>query len=230
MSTSQPFEKLPPAKAFISYAREDDKLREELGIKLRILQYQDLIEPWHDGSIEPGSRWKDQITKQLETADLILLLVSDDFLASGFVNEVEMAIALERATSGRAVIVPIILRECMWKLTPLGMLQALPPNGVPVTSPHWGSRDNAFRIIAEELAHLIIAHTARTVGDTGTVVNIGPQEWGGSPYPGLLTFGFKGAPFFSGAKVRRMTLSPVWRIRIAGSLPSLVLQAPADRR
>lgn len=98
-----------------------------------------------------------QIDTHLETAKIILLLVSADFMASNYCNEVELKRAMERHESGKARVIPIILRAVDWHHAPFGKLQAVPKDGRPVTS--WSDPDEAFldiargiRAVAEELA------------------------------------------------------------------------------
>jgi hypothetical protein len=140
---------------FISYAREDEVLREALEKQLAILRRQGLIATWHDRRIGAGTEWAKQIAGELEAADLILLLVSPDFLASDYIFDVELKRALERHEAGATRVIPIILRPCLWQRGAFAKLQALPTDGEPVTSPKWGSLDAAFHNVAEGLARII---------------------------------------------------------------------------
>ncbi len=129
-------------KLFISYTRKDKRVRDELIKHLSILERQEKITSWSDGEIRPGEAWADEIRIHLQTAHLILLLLSSDFLASDYCYSVEMVSALERHASGQARVIPIILRPVDWQKTPLSGLQALPTNGKPVV--YWKVRDEAF--------------------------------------------------------------------------------------
>src|SRR5215472_12123628 len=100
---------------FYSYTHEDEALRDQLEKHLVQLQRQGLISTWHDRKIPPGGAWADEINAHLETASIILLLVSPDFLASNYCYEIEMERALERQRSGEACVIPIILRPCDWQ-------------------------------------------------------------------------------------------------------------------
>lgn len=131
-----------PIEVFLSYAHQDESLAWELEKHLNILQRQELITYWYDGKISPGKDWLTEINRHLNTAQIILLLVSPAFIDSDFVWSTEMKRALERYRAGEASVIPIILRPTYWKDTPLGMLQALPKDGKPMTM--WGSRDLAF--------------------------------------------------------------------------------------
>jgi len=128
---------LPPLSAFISYSHKDAALRAEMETHLKLLKRQGLLELWSDRHITAGSDWERQIDENLERADVILLLVSADFIASGYCWGTELKRALERHNIGDARVIPIIVRECSWKSAPFGELEVLPDGGKPVTT--WGT-------------------------------------------------------------------------------------------
>jgi hypothetical protein len=121
-------------------------LRDELEKHLAVLQRQGVITSWHDRKIGAGSEWEKQIDTHLDTAHLILLLISADFLASDYCYDVELKRAMERHEAGQARVIPIILRNVDWQGAPFGALQALPINARPITS--WENRDDAFADVA----------------------------------------------------------------------------------
>ena len=139
--------------AFVSYSHNDERYRHRLDISLVQLRRNNLISIWHDKKILPGQEWGQEIDTNLESADIILLLVSPDFLASEYAYSREMLRAVERHQAGSATVVPIILRPSDWQDSPLGVLQALPSAGRPVTS--WPNRDRAWLDIAQGLRRLI---------------------------------------------------------------------------
>ena len=120
-------------KLFVSYSHKDEACCKELGKYLRQLQDAALIEPWTDGQILAGDNWDDEIRNNLRQADIILLLISIDFLLSEYIKE-ELAVARERHAKREAVIVPVVLRKCRWKGDhyALGQYQALPKDGKPI--------------------------------------------------------------------------------------------------
>jgi TIR domain len=85
-----------PITIFISYAHEDEALRERLDKHLSHLKKQNLISVWHDRDIKAGTEWKHKIDTYLEQAHLILLLISPDFMASEYCYSIEMRRAMER--------------------------------------------------------------------------------------------------------------------------------------
>src|SRR5437667_5898442 len=123
-----------PLTLFYSYTREDQALCDRLEKHLRQLQRQELISAWHEREILPGGTWADEIDVHLQTASIILLLVSPDFLASDYCYDAQMQRALERHKSRAARVIPIILRPCDWQHSPLKALQCLPRDGKPVTT------------------------------------------------------------------------------------------------
>ncbi len=141
-----------PLRLFFSYSHRDEKLRARLETHLEGLQRQGRLIGWHDRKITAGAEWERQIDQQLEAADVILLLISADFIASRYCYDREMTCALERHEAGEARVVPIILRPSDWQDTPFGRLQALPPNAKPVTS--WRDREQAFAAIVSGLRDL----------------------------------------------------------------------------
>jgi hypothetical protein len=139
--------KLRCLRVFLSYAHRDEWLKIELVKHLSALRRSKLIESWDDRKISPGVTLDPEISRHLETAHLILLLVSPDFINSDYCYCVEMKTALKRHACGRARVVPVILRPVDWLHTPLGKLLALPTDSKPVTK--WSRRDDAFLEIAK---------------------------------------------------------------------------------
>lgn len=138
---------------FISYSHKDEGLRADLDSRLKIMQASGWIDVWHDRSIVGGDDWKNKIDENLERADIILLLVSTDFIASDYCMRVETKAALERHHKGEAVVVPIILRPCKWKGTELSELQFLPKDGLPVTQ--WADKDLAWLDVEEGIERVV---------------------------------------------------------------------------
>jgi len=118
---------------FFSYSHRDETLRDELEIHLSTLKRQGVIETWHDRRITAGEEVHKEISNYLQTADLILLLVSPYFLASDYCYHVEMMYALERHQRGEARVIPVILHPCDWQHTPFGRLLATPTDGKPIS-------------------------------------------------------------------------------------------------
>jgi internalin A len=133
-------------RVFISYSHQDEALRAELETHLKLLQRQGTISVWHDRKITAGVEWAGQIDRNLEAAEMILLLVSADFIGSDYCYDKEMKRALERHEAGSARTIPIILRDVDWHSAPFGKLQPLPKEGRPVTL--WENKDSAWKDVA----------------------------------------------------------------------------------
>src|SRR5579859_6562879 len=144
---------IQPVELFYSYAHEDELLRNELDKHLSILHRQGLISPWHDRQIVGGQDWEKTIDTHLETASLILLLISPDFVASDYCYGVEMTRALERHRCGETTVIPIMLRPVDSQGAPFGDVQGLPRDMKPVTS--WSNRDEAFLDVAKGIRQAI---------------------------------------------------------------------------
>lgn len=133
-------------RVFISYSHKDENLRAELETHLKLLQRQGVIAVWTDRKIAAGEEWKGKIDQNLESAGIILLLISADFLASDYCYEVEMDRAMERHEARNARVIPIILRAVDWQSARFGKLQALPKDCKPVKL--WEDRDAAWNDVA----------------------------------------------------------------------------------
>jgi TIR domain-containing protein len=139
---------------FFSYSHKDEELRDQLEIHLTMLKRQGVIETWHDRRLLAGDPIDQGISVELERADVILLLVSPDFLASEYCYGVEMVRAMERHMEGSARVIPVILRPCEWHRAPFGALLATPADGRPVTK--FANLDDAFL----QITHAVRAATA----------------------------------------------------------------------
>lgn len=129
-------------EVFVSYAHEDKVLLQALEKYLLLLKKQGLIEDWYDQDINAGTEWEWEARRHLERANIILLLVSPDFLASDHCYSTEIRRVMDLHKRGRAFAIPIILRPVEWRGTVFGGLQALPTGGKPITT--WSDRDLAF--------------------------------------------------------------------------------------
>lgn len=162
-----------PLELFISYAHQDDVLRTQLEAHLALLKRQGVFDVWHDRRISAGAEWAGEIDRALESADVVLLLVSADFLNSDYCYDKEMARALIRHEEGATRVVPVILRSCDWQSSPFGKLEALPVDGKPVMN--YPSVDAAFteiagglRALATEIRSGARAADAHVIVDTPT--------------------------------------------------------------
>ncbi|HEY9824683.1 MAG TPA: TIR domain-containing protein [Stenomitos sp.] len=142
-----------PLNVFISYSHKDDELRVALETQLANLKRQKKITAWTDRAIEGGQEWETHIKQQLESAQIILLLISPDFMASDYCYDIEMQRAITRHDEGTARVIPVILRPCDWKDSPFSKLQALPKEAKPITT--WSDRDSAFLDVVQGIRRAV---------------------------------------------------------------------------
>src|SRR5579859_654068 len=171
-----------PIEVYFSYADADEPLCKELEKHLGQLSRDGLITTWHKRQIVAGTDWTKILDRHLNTASIILLLVSSDFLASDYCCGTEMQQAMERHEKGEAHIIPILLRSVDWQSAPFGKLQALPSNGTPITG--WRSRDAAFADVAQGIRVVLQEVQRLTVNTPRTSF---PRIWN-IPYPHNLVF------------------------------------------
>ena len=140
-------------RVFYAYSHEDEELRGQLEKHLTPLRRRGYITDWHDRKIGAGREWEGEIHERLNSAHVILLLISIDFINSDYCYDIEMKRALERHEAKEARVIPILLRPVDWQIEPFAKLQALPEDLKPVT--RWEDQDEAFLYIAKEIRKVV---------------------------------------------------------------------------
>ena len=154
--TLPPIPKQPePIEVFLSYSHKNKALVERLRKHLTSLEQENKISGWYDRNMTGGIAFDEEVKKHLESAGIILLLVSEDFMASDYINSVELKRAMERHEdkNAKARVVPVILQPVDWQKTPFGKLVALPTDGKPVTN--WTNRAAALLDIAQGIRRVV---------------------------------------------------------------------------
>lgn len=136
-----------------SYAHADEALRNELEKHLSPLKRMGRISTWHDRRIVPGEEFANQIDEHFAQADIILLLISSDFIASDYCYQIEMNNALQRHEQGTAVVIPVILRPCSWHQLPFGKLLAATVDGKPIVQ--FPSYDDGFVQVVDAVSRAL---------------------------------------------------------------------------
>ena len=172
-----------PVSLFYCYAHKDKRLRDELQKHLMILQRRGVIRPWVDRDIVPGEDWNQAIHDQLRQAELVLMLVSADFIASDYIMGVEYKLAMQRQDEGRATVVPVLLRDVDLAdedgpLAALLKRQGLPPEMKAVT--RWSNRDSAWTAVAAGLRTAVKAIQARRAAPAKVPARSAPPQDAGS--------------------------------------------------
>ena len=134
-------------KLFYSYSHADEKLRNSLETHLSGLQRNNLITEWHDRKILPGQAFEGEIDKNITDSDIILLLISPDFIQSNYCYEIELKTAMEMHETDRAIVIPIILRPTVWYDLSFTKLLMLPTDAKSVTE--WDNQDLAWVNVVE---------------------------------------------------------------------------------
>ena len=144
-----------PWQVFYSYSHKDEAFRNQLGNYLAPLRQSGKIVEWHDRRIEPGADWNVEIAARLESADLIIMLLSPDFLASEYCFGLEMERALDRLKRGAVTVAPVLLRSCLWEESRFSTLQIIPRDAKPILSSV--SIDETLKDVAIEIRKIVSA-------------------------------------------------------------------------
>ncbi len=131
------------------------------------LRREGLIAPWHDRQILPGSEWDAVINQHLAEADIVLLVVSANFVASDYCYEKELALALDRHERGDACVIPIIVAPVDFGTTPFAKLQVLPKDAKPVST--WSNQDEAWLDVVRRVRRLVLPTESSTFLSTAQV-------------------------------------------------------------
>ena len=163
-------------EVFISYSHNDQALRTELDKHLSILKRQNVITSWYDGNLIPGAEWEPEIMKRLNRAQIILLLVSADFIASDFCYSIEMKEAIARHDANQARVIPILLRPTDWKGASFSKLKMLPTDAKAATS--WPSLDDAFVDVVQGIrAAIDELNITRKTANWSIASGLKPHKW-----------------------------------------------------
>ena len=138
---------------FISYSHKDERYRDELRGALTAYERRGDVTSWDDTCIMPGQKWEQEILGKLERADVVVLLLSNDFISSEYCYVKEMKRALEKAAAGENAVIPIVVRSCAFNKLELGEIQAILPEGKPINKHR--DRDGAWLHVTNQLDPLI---------------------------------------------------------------------------
>jgi hypothetical protein len=140
-------------KLFISYAHDDETYKDELIKHLSGLKRNGVIEEWNDRYIIPGQEWDAEIKQKLNNSHIVIFLISSDFMASNYINDVEIKNTMDRHNNNEIIIIPVIIRHCDFKSLGLNKFQALPKDANPVKS--WIDQDEAWVNVIEGIKSTI---------------------------------------------------------------------------
>ena len=140
-----------PLRIFLSYAPADDEYRRELEKALSALEREELIKLWAKPDLRAGDDREREVAESLDAAEIILLLVSPDFLDAYLASD-ELARAMARHEAG-ARVVPVLIRQSDWETAPFGRLTPVPTNRMPVAD--WATNDQAWIDVVKALRALV---------------------------------------------------------------------------
>jgi hypothetical protein len=142
-----------PLKLFISYCHQDEKYKDQLMNHLSSLKRRNIIKEWHDRKLIAGEEWDKIIKQELLDSDIILLLISSEFIASNYCYDIEIKKAMELHEEGEAKVIPIIVRPCDWKELPFSKIQGLPKDAKALST--WSDIDEGYLNIIEGIKNSI---------------------------------------------------------------------------
>ena len=149
-SNSTPFH----ANLFYSYSHKDAQHRDDMETALSLLKKDNLLEDWSDLNILPGETISKEIRKNMDEADILVFLLSPDFIASDECMK-EWKYAKQLVAEGKSIFrIPIILRDCSWKdLLRNDNIKALPKDGTSVAN--FDGKDTAWQQVYEGIRAVI---------------------------------------------------------------------------
>ncbi len=142
-------------QAFISYSQYDRRSLDELHAHLDHYALSQAVDYWDDTKIPPGAKWREELQKALRNAAIAILLVSPEFLASGFIARNELPPLLKAAEEEGVTVLCVILRHCLFLDSHLKAFQAVNPPSNPLSEMSRGRRDAVWvkvaRIVKDRL-------------------------------------------------------------------------------
>jgi len=148
-----------PQKLFISYSHKDEKYLSDFQTHLSVLKRENLVDEWNDNAITSGQEWDQTIKNKLDEADIIIFLVSPDFIASDYIQDIEIEKAIRKYQRGENIIIPVIIRTCAFGSLEISKFQALPKGAKPISK--WEDKDEAWLDVVTGLKKVLLAMNAK---------------------------------------------------------------------
>lgn len=166
-------------KAFISYSHKDEAMLGKLHTHLSQLKREGQLSSWTDEEIPAGGSVDKAISRNLESAQIFIALLSPDYIASNYCYENEFKWALKAHENGELTIIPIILEPCDWLNTPFKAFKALPKDGKAISI--WQNPNTAFLDVIQNVRKFlkgsIISELQTTPISSSAISKIdGPQR------------------------------------------------------
>ncbi|MFH6604030.1 TIR domain-containing protein [Maribacter algicola] len=143
------------------YASVDEALVFQLLHRLKSLEKDQNVHTWYDDPIHCDQLWQPREASRIDQTNVFLLMLSNAFMHSEFVKQLEFKQVIDRYKAGEAKIIPIILDDCPWDTNfesdeynfSFKELHVLPEGGKPVKS--WDSLDKVFKNVASHIEHFV---------------------------------------------------------------------------
>lgn len=147
------YKKNKTAKVFISYSHCDEHYKNRLDKALYALKRNNRITVWEDRLLVAGQAWEQELFEKLEEAEVILMILSDDYIASDFCYSREFKYVLDSHKRKSKVLIPIIVRPCSWQDLEFGAIQAVPKDGTPINT--YTNEDLAWHEVVQAIKRSI---------------------------------------------------------------------------
>ncbi|MCD6013265.1 MAG: hypothetical protein K0Q79_3127 [Flavipsychrobacter sp.] len=140
-------------RIFISYAHRNEELKNEFRTMIRPMEKEGHWKVWDDRWLLPGDIWNREILKHLDEANVIVLMLTKEFFASEYIYDVELSRAIKRHEQGDAMVIGIVVSDCLWEKTPLCKILILPKDALAVEKhPH---KDEVWKSAAKTIEETI---------------------------------------------------------------------------
>lgn len=147
---------------FFIYTKEDSALLLQVLDQLYPLKKEAGVSFWYDDPIYPDKNWYPQIVSRFEEADVYIFLISNSFMHSSFIQQLEFKQVVDRYKHNDALLIPIVIDDCPWDIDfnsdeytfSFKQLHVLPEAERPITS--WDSPKEALELSTEYIKRTIV--------------------------------------------------------------------------
>jgi hypothetical protein len=136
---------------FVSYSQVDRQMCDEFMTMAAPLTRYGGVKLWSDADIQPGQDWKKAINKALDETSVAVLLVSKAFLASPFIQTMELPYFINATTKRGVEVMWVLISDCLWKRTPFDPIQAAHPVKKPLDQLSIARQQTAWRKVVENV-------------------------------------------------------------------------------
>lgn len=137
---------------FISSVGADEAFRQEIKKRITILGRNIDLEVLYESEIKAGDDWRKEIKECFSQSEIVLLLISPDYVASEFHYTEILEKTIQKVKSGGSRVVPVHVRSVSWNELPIEELLPVPKEK---NLSAWEDRDAAFLHVKEEIKNVI---------------------------------------------------------------------------